>query len=115
LDKRQKHKATVYLYSGRSNPEWEWKKPDHDKLLLLFQHCKPVAQTGEQHFVLGYSGCGLTIKDARWHVWKGLLSITRKGETLCYEDKDRLIEKLILRTAPAAERAIIREQEPGLV
>jgi len=115
LDKLQKNKATVYLYSGRPNPEWEWKKSGHDKLLLLFQHCKPVAQAGGQDFVLGYSGCGLTVKDAQWRAWKGLVSVTRNGKTSYYEDAGRKIEKLILATAPVAEQAIIRQLEPGLL
>ncbi len=68
-----------------------------------------------QPFILGYSGCLVIEKNSKWHAWKGLLSITRNGEILYYNDPDRRIEKLVTGTAPSLVRAVIKSMEPGLI
>ena len=107
-------KATVCLYSGRPNPEWEFKAALYNQLLLLFDKCTPLSGMQHQPAILGYSGSMIIEKNKTWYAWNNVLSINYKGKIIYYTDTERYIEKLVIASAPSNVKEILRTLEPGL-
>jgi hypothetical protein len=98
---KNKVTATVCLFSGRRNPEWEISRKEYDKLLLVI-HSLPLAEAPPENFLLGYAGVIVTDGVRKMHAFNSIITLREKEKIKGYTDTGRAIEKSVLHTAPAA-------------
>jgi hypothetical protein len=97
---KNKITATVCLFSGRPNPEWEIGVKEYNELLQVI-HKLPATEIPTENFLLGYSGVIVKEGAKRIYIFNELISVTQHGGITAYTDAERTIEKRVLHTAPA--------------
>jgi hypothetical protein len=111
LDNKKNITATVCIYSGRPNPQWELGKKEYSKLLLAIEKLAP-ANSQEQQSQLGYSGLLVSALGKTIYLFNKVITISVGNKTTGYADTDRRIERQLFQSAPAMLREEIKAITP---
>jgi hypothetical protein len=93
--------ATALIFSGRKDPVWPLSSAIVDRFISSWEFAVPVKKPLVSGSELGYRGC--IIRDDRgreWYISHGVASHRSLQGTELRSDKDRVMETLILRSAP---------------
>ncbi len=99
MDSQKKITATVCIYSGRPNPQWEIAAKEYDKLLLTIESL-PEAEPQRQPSVLGYAGITVRAGAKKIFCFNEVITVTNGNSERGYEDAKRVMERQLLHTAP---------------
>ena len=112
MDNKKNITATVCIYSGRPNPQWELGKKEYSKLLLAIEKLNP-ANSQEQQSLLGYSGLLISVLRKTIYVFNEVITISTGNKTTGYADTDRQIERQLFQSAPIMLREEIKAIIPS--
>lgn len=91
--------ATVCIYSGRRNPQWEVPLKEYNKLLL---HIKKMEDTEPVPLpqLLGYTGIIITRGKTTITLYNETITLAEEGTVKGYTDAGRILERKVLHEAP---------------
>jgi len=94
--------GTVFIYSGRPDPEWLVAPGQLRLLRELWERLPPSDTPPRRAPLLGYRGCGVRCASGEeWFAYEGIASLTRRPHRPDHRrDVERRFERQILKSAP---------------
>ena len=91
----------VLLFSGRPDPTWEIDESVMQELIKIWDSLVPVSEEIQPDPSLSYRGCLIQcIGDVQLLVFRHRITLRKGGKAETRKDKYRIIEKLIINSAP---------------
>ena len=96
-----KWKCGIFIFSGRSNPEWEIKAEVGNDFVKYWMNLEKSDNHVELQGRLGYSGCFFELREQKWVCYNTLVSKYENSKLMeSKADYERKLEKKIILSIP---------------